>query len=468
MSVLTTMKTREIIGDFAKEIAKRKKLGPKPAKCVINFRQEAQMGIERDIYYVPTELLRYRKDNGRISSDVLHYEKSHGLLDEKSEYAQKKIEDFLREKDKEKTEVLRKIILHDGQRDPAIITCDGFLINGNRRKMVMQSLHEEFPGDPRFTDMKVVILPGENDEGGPPTLLEIEQIENRYQLQSEGKAEYSAFDKAISIRRKIECGMKIEEQLGDDPRYAVLEPKKFKEEVKKYKKEYLTPLECIDRYLASLNREGLYSTVSTGLGDPEGRWQAFRDYYHFVYQKIADEKTRLKLGIHEHEIGKVEDVAFKIIRMRKIPDLPKLHMIIRELPKWLANEDSKNELFKLSNIDQELEPEERIDAKGHEYDERELDSFWAKKNATKIIRQVKEAKYCFDHQKERETPIELMKAALKKLNHENLRPSDVSTADYPEAMKIAKDIQERANELEHDFYSYQKQLKNLIEKYEHN
>jgi hypothetical protein len=468
MNVMTTMKTREIISDFAKEIARRKKLGPKPAKCVINFRQEAQIGFERPIYYVPIDLLRYRKDNGRISSDVLHYEKSHGLLDEKTVHAQKTIEGFLREKDKEKTGELRKIILHDKQRDPAIITCDGFLINGNRRKMVMQSLHDEFPGDPDFTDMKVVILPGEDEEGGQPTLLEIEQIENRYQLQSEGKAEYYAFDRAISIRRKIECGMTLEEQLGDDPRYATLEAKKFKKEINKYKKEYLAPLECIDRYLANLNREGLYSTVSTGIGDQEGRWQAFRDYYHFVYQKIADKKMRLELGIHEHEQGKIEDIAFKMIRMRNLSiDLPKVHMVMRLLPKWLANGDSKTELFALSNIDLELEPEEKVDAKGNEYDERKLDLIWARKNATKIIRHVKEAKYSFDHQKERETPIELMKAALKKLNHENLKPEEISAADYSEAMKIAKEIQERANELEHEFYSYQKQLKNLTEKYNH-
>ena len=465
MNVLTTVTTREIINDFAKEIAKRKQLGPKPAKCVINFRQEATVGIERDIYYVPLDLLRYRKDNGRISSDVLNYEKSHGLLDEKSKDAQDRIEGFLKEKDKEKTEELREIILHDGQRDPAIITCDGFLINGNRRKMVMESLHKQYPGDPRFTDIKVVILPGEEDEGGPPSLLEIEQIENRYQLQSEGKAEYYAFDRAISIRRKKECGMTVEEQLRDDPRYAALETKKFKKEVDKYEKEYLAPLECIDRYLASLNREGLYSTVSTGLGDPEGRWQAFRDYYHFVYQKIADEKTRLKLGIHEHDVGKIEDIAFKIVRMRKIADLPKVHMIMRQLPKWLANGESRNELFALNGIDVELGAEENVDAQGHEYHERELDLIWARKNATKVIRHVKEAKYCFDHQKERDTPIELMKAALKKLNHENLRPEDISTADYSEAMKIAKEIQERANELEHEFFSYQKQLTNLANKY---
>jgi hypothetical protein len=80
--------------------------------------------------------------------------------------------------------------------------------------------------------------------------------------------------------------------------------------------EFLAPLECIDRYLAGLNREKLYSTVSTGLGDPEGRWQAFLDYHQFVYKKLKDPNERLKLKLREDEVGKVEDIAFKLIRKR--------------------------------------------------------------------------------------------------------------------------------------------------------
>lgn len=225
MSKLTKPKTREIVDDFAREIAKAKTKGLPPDKTVIDFRNERRHGIERDIYYVPIGLLCYRKNNGRISSDVLNYEKAHGLLDEKSKEAQKKVKHFLEEKNKEKTEELKRSIKHEGQREPAIITCDGFLINGNRRKMVLEILSEKYPGDQRSTTMKVVILPGKNDEGGPPTLLEIEQIENRYQLQSEAKAEYYAFDRAISMRRKREVGMTLEEQLKDDPIYAGLAPK---------------------------------------------------------------------------------------------------------------------------------------------------------------------------------------------------------------------------------------------------
>jgi len=465
MSKMTKLKTRAIIDDFAREIAKAKTKGLPPDKTVIDFRNERRHGIERDIYYVPIELLRYRKDNGRISSDVLNYEKAHGLLDEKSDEAQRKVRHFLEEKDKEKTEELKRSITHEGQREPAIMTCDGFLINGNRRKMVLEMLIEKHPGDQGFSTMKVVILPGKNDEGGPPTLLEIEQIENRYQLQSEAKADYYAFDRAISMRRKIEFGMSLEEQLRDDPIYADLGKKKFSEAIKKFEDEYLKPLECIDRYLSYLGREKLYSTVSTGLGDPEGRWQAFLDYYKSVYQKLVDEKKRMKLGIREDEIGKIEDVAFKIIRKREFPDLPKVHKIMRELPKWLGNKDSKKELLKLVDIDLKLPREDSFDANCKEYDERTKDRIWGKKHATIIIRHVKKGKYAYEHKKERETPLTLLEAALKKLNHENMVPTALSIADYSKAMKLAKKIQERAHELENEFYHLEKNSTKLKQKY---
>ena len=106
--------------------------------------------------------------------------------------------------------------MHGGQREPAFITCDGFLINGNRRKMVIDQLKSDFPEDDRYPFMKVVILPGLNEPGGPPSLVEIEKLENRYQLQSDGKSEYYGFDRALSMKRKIELGLSLEEQLRDD------------------------------------------------------------------------------------------------------------------------------------------------------------------------------------------------------------------------------------------------------------
>ena len=327
MQPVTSEPKREIIEDFAKAIHQRKTGGPKPSKAVINFRNEKQSGFERPIEFVPLDLLRYRKDNGRIASDVMNYEQSRGPLDEKDKDAQTTLAKFLEDKDPEKTEILMKSIEHAGQSDPAIITCDGFLINGNRRKMVLEKLKDRHKGKPDYETMKVVILPGPGDPGGPPTLLEIERLENRYQLQSEGKSEYYGFDRALSIKRKIELGFALEEQLRDDPRYARATPKELAQAVRDTERDYLWPLQCVDRYLHLFRRDGLYGTVSAGPSDPEGRWQAFIDYSSTFYRYFQNQKWMIEKGVDEEDIGAVEDAAFKVIRLRHLKGLPKVHMV---------------------------------------------------------------------------------------------------------------------------------------------
>ena len=471
MGKITKPIVREIIEDFAQDIRERKTKGLPPTKTVIDFRNERRNGIEREIHYVPIELLLYIKYNGSIASDILAYEKDNGILDEKTEEAQKIIREFLEHKDKEKTEELKRSIIHEGQREPAIITCDGFLINGNRRKMVMDKLSSssKYCGDERFKTMKAVILPGKDDVGGPPTLLEIEQIENRYQLQSDGKAEYYAFDRALSMRRKINFGMTLEEQLRDDPVYAGLDEKEFKKSVRKFEDDYIKPLECIDRYLSDhLKREGIYSLVSTGLGDPEGRWQAFYDYYNRVYKILSDEKKCITYKINENEVGKIEDAAFKIIRQRELKGLPKVHQIIRDLPKWIEHKDSKKELLKLNDIDHNLAPEEYIDKHGNEHEPRDIDKIWASKHATEIIRQVKKAQQLCEHKEDRERPIDLLEDALKKLDHEDMDTSAVSHNDMKKAMGLTKEIQERAHVLEREFYYHIKNYTELPKKFKGN
>ena len=92
--------------------------------------------------------------------------------------------------------------------------------------------------------MKVVILPGKEDQdkGGPPTRREIQQIENRYQLQSLGISGHYKFDKAITMRDNERVGMSLKEQLKDDPNYTNLTDKELNRVVKNYEEEYIAPL----------------------------------------------------------------------------------------------------------------------------------------------------------------------------------------------------------------------------------
>lgn len=467
-SKITKPAVREIIEDFAEEIQNRKRRGAKPSVEVIYFRDEHRKNIERDVYEVPTDLLRFRKDNGRIASDVYSYERNKHPLVEESEECQEILRGFLEKKDPEKTSELINSIEHSGQRNAAIITADGFLINGNRRKMALAKLKEETQ-DEKYKWMKVVILPGARDEGGSPALKEIEQIENRYQLQSEGKSEYYNFDKALSMRRKKELGMTLEEQLRDDPKYAKLPLKQFNKEVKKKENEFLKPLECVDDYLKSLEREGLYHTVSQGISDKSGRWQAFLDYSSHVKKKLDDSFQREKMGIKEDEIGEVEEIAFKIIRKREFKDLPKVHKIMRELPKWLKNPDAKKELQKLLDIDMDLSEDEMHDEDGKEYDERKKDQIWSAKNSTELHKYVINAQKLVQQERGRETPITLIEAAIKKLEHENM---DLSSVDilthYKEVREKLVQIQDIASGLESEWFDLNKKALKLSAKYARN
>ena len=300
--------------------------------------------------------------------------------------------------------------------------------------------------------MRVVILPGKNDEGGPPTYKEIEEIENRYQLQSEGKAEYYNFDRALSIRMKIQKGLSLEEQLRDDPNYVGKDKKEILKATEKINNELLEPLNCIDSYLQQLERPGLFNTVSTGPGDKEGRWQAFIDYYNSVKKILNDDKKRLNLNIEEDEVGEIEEIAFKIIRKRDFPNLPKVHMIMREFPKWIANQESKDQLYKLLDINFMLSQKEIVDKDGKEYSERDKDLIWGQTYASQIISTVKKARQLYENAKEQETPISLLEAALKKLEHKEMIPDTLRKEDLQIARNLASKIQKKANEIEKKIY----------------
>jgi hypothetical protein len=451
---ISTVMERRIIEDFAKEISLKKELGSKPENTVIEFRNDRKNRKTRPIYLVPVKILRFRKDNGRIASDILSYEKLHGVLDETLEYTQEIIRKFLKEKDSENNEKLRNSIQHSEQKEPAIITCDGFLINGNRRKMILEDL--------KIDTMKVVILPGKDEvgDGGPPTIKEIEQIENRYQLHNDGKAEYTNFDRAISIKRKIEAGMTLEEQLRDDPSYVSLTEKELKKVVQRYQEEFLGPLECIDRYLEQLNRNELYDTISEGRTDREGRWYSFLEYYK-LYKQLKDDKRRNELGVEEDEVGDVEDVLFKIIRKKDFPDNVKLMDVVRKSSKFLKDKNAKKEFMKIKNVSNSLNGNyDDID------ESKTIDKHWGKENATTIIGSIKKATQIIEHKSEIETPLTLLEGALRKLNHDNMQPDVIDIFKIDEALKKSKEIQVRAHDLEKLFWEQKNKVKKIIRKNE--
>ncbi len=431
-----TIKTdnyRIIISDFAKLISERKSKDSAPKTGVINFRDDLKNAKERPIYEVPLELLRYRKDNGRIASDVLSYERTamHDL-DERLQETQDLLFKWLKAKDEKNTEILMKDIIKNGQTEPSIITCDGFLINGNRRKMVLQLLNEKDPT--KYKTMKVIILPNVGEDGGQPTIKEIELLENRYQLMKSGKSEYEGLDRALSIRRKIEIGISLEEQLLDDPQYAEYNAgdKKFKEIVNSYRKEFLWPLEKVDEYLEVLNRSGHYASV-------EGKWQSFIDYSNFFHGQLQDQVYLAKNEISDNDIGKIQDACFKIIRKGSINGIKhKNHEIIREMKKFLAAPEAKQHILNIATTVKDLKPEE-VEGK----DIHDVDKLWGQhpEHSQKLSYSLSNAYAHLDEHKAAETPLSLLKDSYKRLTSEKMILDSMKPDDLKEFRKIVEDLE---------------------------
>lgn len=433
---------RKVNDNFKKIIEGFTQKASPPSTEVIDFRNELTERTERPVEIRPTKDLRFRKDNGRIKADVESYEKENNvLINEENDNDQNLLRKFLLGNDREKNDELKRLLVQKGQQRPAIITCDGFLINGNRRKMALEELYNEKNQESRFEMMRVVILP----EG--VTELDIQKIENRYQLQSEGKSEYQGLNRALTLQRNIEKGFPLEAQLKDDPNYHDLPRNEFAKVVEEYKKKYLRPLECVDRYLKTFNKEGYYNTISESANDKDGRWQAFVDYSNFYSSTLKNPKKLVEeLKMKESEVGKTENAIFKIIRKRSLnseleSNIGKLHELIRKAPKYLKIAESKKLIFKIAeDVKEDIPDEMKYDKGGIKISERDIDEKWGQHFRKEILGNLIQAHKIVSNQQERDKPLELLEDALKKLKHDNLKIENMDVTYYPKAMELTKQI----------------------------
>jgi hypothetical protein len=440
---------RKVIKELIDSITEIKQPASPPSKWVIDLKSELSERFERPVELVPTTLLKFRKENGRIKADVESYEKVNNIaLDEKSDSTQELLREFLLKSDPDKTEVLKKQLLHKLQQQPAIITCDGFLINGNRRKLCLEQLYQETNQDPRFENMRVVILPESVSE------LDIRKIENRYQLQDEGKSEYHGLNRALTIRSNEIEGYSLEAQLRDDPKYADKHGKEFEKVVAEFKKSYLLPLECVDRYLRTFHIEGHYNAISESTGDKEGRWQAFIDYSHVYYGSLSNKSKLAEYKVKENEVGKIENAIFKIIRKRSLnskeleSSIGKVHEFIRKSPKYFKNIEAKRFILKIAeDVKEDIPEEKKYNKDGKKYEDRDIDEMWGNHYKKEILSNLMQAYKIVANQQERDKPLELLEDALKKLMHENLKIENMDTSYYDRAMELTTQISSESDKI---------------------
>ena len=263
-------------------------------------------------------------------------------------------------------------------------------------------------------------------------------------------AEYQGINRALTIRENINVGYDLRAQLRDDPKYADKEKKEFDRIVKEHEKEYLNPLLCAEKYIQHFNKSDIYKSISESAGDREGRWQAFKDYSSVYFGTLKNPAARIKNNIQESDIGKIEDLAFKIIRKRDLRGLSKLHMFMRppNMKRFLNNGEAKKLVFEIvDKVDIDIPEEEKLNEDGSRISESDIDKKWGKKYEETIVGSLMKAKRLIENQTERDKPLDLLEDALKKLNHDNLKIENLGIEHYKKALSLTVKISDKAMEI---------------------
>lgn len=418
------------------------------SKYIIPYKDWEIKQNSQSVFEVPIEYCKYRLENGRIKTQILTHEKLKGSLNAESDDTQKIISDYLGKSDPKTNEDLKKILKKEGQKDPAVMTADGFLINGNRRKWAFEQLLNEYPEE-KYKKLKVIILPGSQDPERP-TVKDIAILENRFQVYLTGKSEYSKMNKALTYYTNSLSGIALEELLKDDPTFSDSDNKKFKQKIKKFKKEYFEPIKLMDEYLEANNTKGDYSRVSN-------RWMSFEELSVNLTSKFEDQKFLTEHNIERNEVGQLKSAAFNIIKIKDSREVAADNRyLIRGLPRWIKAE--KKDVLKIGNI-------EDVDEKIKDPDER--DSEWQQTKASQVINIIKKLENLSNRIKDQEDPLKRLGESLAKLNHEDLDQNQLEQMKIPDvkkAFKICQEIENANNELKSFFYELQKDTKNYKEK----
>jgi hypothetical protein len=168
-------------------------------------------------------------------------------------------------------ENLINILADEGQRDPLILTRQGYVLNGNRRLAAMRKLSKDSKHAKNFQNVDVIVLP-QLDE------VELSSIEMRLQMAIEGKAKYNWVDELLVIQKNVKELKMTMEQVRVAMRTTIPSLRKK-----------LLMYELVSQYLTYMSRQGMYFSVT-------GDEQAFKTLTAGVesFQKRVDLQNELK------------------------------------------------------------------------------------------------------------------------------------------------------------------------------
>ena len=160
---------------------------------------------DRPAYRLPVYMTFYNIKNGRFAAEYADLkQKENRELDPTNAEDSEKIKTLLIDLDTKQSKLLEEDLLQNGQKDPGIMTYDGYVINGNRRRSLLEKLVLE-QGHSSFRFIDVVRL--------PPNVSthELWMIEAGIQLSRSTQLTYGPINELLKFKEGIEAGLKPKE-----------------------------------------------------------------------------------------------------------------------------------------------------------------------------------------------------------------------------------------------------------------
>lgn len=265
--------------------------------------------IDLETFRLPIELTFYNIKNGRFAAEYVDKVKEVGHeLNPTDPRDSQKIQKLLIEIDPKQSTILQQDIQISGQRDPGIITYDGYVINGNRRRAALEELIAA--GHSEFKFIEVARLP---QNVSPPDLW---KLEAGIQLSKNIQLDYGPINELLKFQEGIDAGLtaiEIAKSLYGG----------FKE---KDILEKLEQLKLIAEYLQFIGQPGVFN-------------RAKGVHEHFIDARNVINAFR-KQGASPDEIVAAKRILFQLI----FDDVPQRDL--RKVKDILANEKVKKDFWK--------------------------------------------------------------------------------------------------------------------------
>lgn len=381
-------------------------------------------------YEIPMDLIIYNVENGRIASLVKSYEREHSSLNPEKDEDSKQIAQFLYDSNDIANKKTKRNIVANGQLETGIITCDGALVDGNRRVSLMRQILSDSSFSTseraRCEKFRAIVLPEDADK------KEILRLETTFQMGADEKVGYNAIEKYLHAQDLADQGFStsdISEFMNLDGATEVTKLLEIKQ--------------LIDEYLEYFGLDGLYTRLPKGFEDD--------------LQKLNTAIRKIKNGsinwIPTTRLTEVENdlkcISFDYIRLNaKSPDGFEFRSIASTSnANFLVNEDIWNQFVKSwqdATNDITETPIEVVlsEATTTNKSSRLLearDNEWRTNVKDNLMEAFNDAQTTLNNKKEKEKPGVLFKRALNALQQIDLE-SLGAAADKSDILKYIDQV----------------------------